>query len=72
VPTEPSKLDQNRLALAALTACFVQAIGEESPAVRERFEKNMEKPYYLLRESSEVNTGAMQTLNWARDFLKEL
>ncbi|HZS81750.1 MAG TPA: hypothetical protein VFA50_02700 [Stellaceae bacterium] len=65
-------LDQTRLALAAVAACIVQALGEQEPDVQAKVEKNMEKLYMSLREGPVSNVGAMETLRWTKEFLKEL
>jgi hypothetical protein len=65
-------IDQTRLALAAVTACLVDAIGENEPAFRARFEENLEHAYDNIREMEGANVGAMEILHWTREFLKEL
>jgi hypothetical protein len=67
-----SKIDQNRLALAALTACLVKTIGEGDIDFSERFERNLEKAYGELRSTEPQNTGAMEALRWTGEFLKQL
>ena len=69
-PANP--IDQTRLALAALTACIVQALDEPEGGVRRAFEANLEKAYAHLREGAVDHIGAMETLGWTRDFLKEI
>jgi ABC-type Zn uptake system ZnuABC Zn-binding protein ZnuA len=65
-------LNQTRLALAALAACIAQALGEQDAAFQARFEKNLEKAYASLRDGVAENAGAMETLTWTREFLREL
>ncbi len=65
-------IDQTRLALAAVTACLVDAIGENETAFRARFEENLEHAYDNIREMEGANVGAMEILHWTREFLKEL
>ena len=67
-----SKVDQNRLAMAALTACLVKALAERDSGLRERFERNLEKAYKELHDMEPQNTGAMEALKWAGEFLREL
>jgi hypothetical protein len=67
-----SDLDQTRLALAALAACIVRALGEDGPDVLTNFEKYMEKIYGQLREGPASNVGAIETLIWTKEFLRSL
>jgi hypothetical protein len=67
-----TKLDPNRLALAALTACLVKTIGEGDAGFTQRFEQNLEKAYGELQTTEPQNTGAMEALRWTGEFLKEL
>ena len=64
--------DQTRLALAALTACLVKALGEQDPALQAKFETNLEKAYNNIREMEAQHIGALEILHWTREFLKEL
>ena len=64
--------DQTRLALAALTACLVKALGERDPALVAKFEANLERAYSNIREMEARHIGALEILHWTREFLKEL
>jgi hypothetical protein len=65
-------IDQTRLAVAALAACLVDALGESEPAFQAKFEANLEHAYDNIREMEGSNVGAMEILHWTREFLKEL
>lgn len=67
-----TKIDQNRLALAALMACLVKTIGDEDAAFIKRFEQKLEKAYGELKGTEPQNTGALEALRWTGEFLKEL
>ncbi len=60
------------LALAALAACLVKALGERDPAFQAKFEANLEKTYNNIREMETRHIGAVEILHWTREFLKEL
>jgi hypothetical protein len=64
--------DQTRLALAALTACLVDALGERDPSFKAKFEANLETTYNNIRELETRHIGALEILHWTREFLKEL
>lgn len=64
--------DQTRLAMAALAASIVLALDERSPGVRQAVEGHMEKAYLFLRDAPKPHPGAMETLRWTKEFLKEL
>lgn len=63
---------QTRLAIAALAACLVRSLGESNPGLQSRFEALLEKAYHNLQGASVAHTGAMETLTWTRQFLKEI
>ena len=65
-------IDQTRLAMAALSACLVDALGEGEPAFQVKVEANLEHAYNIIREMEGSNVAAMEILHWTREFLKEL
>ena len=71
-------IDQTRLAMAALSACLVDALGESEPAFQARVEANLEEAnlehvYNIIRDmEGSSNVAAMEILHWTREFLKEL
>jgi hypothetical protein len=66
-------IDQTRLAMAALSACLVDALGESEPAFQARVEANLEHVYNTIRDmEGPSNVAAMEILHWTREFLKEL
>jgi len=65
-------IDQTRLAVAALAACFIKALSEGDRALAARFEENLEKVYKDIRGNELSHLGALETLNWTREFLKKL
>jgi len=50
-------IDQTRLALAAVTACLVDAIGENEPAFRARFEETLNMPTTIYERWKELMSG---------------
>lgn len=65
-------IDQTRLTLAVLTACFVKTFSERDESFRARFEQNLTKAYKEVRESELSHIGTMETLRWVSDYLKDL
>jgi hypothetical protein len=65
-------IDQTRLALAILTACFVKTFSEQDESFRIRFERNLTRAYKEVRESELSHVGAMETLRWVEGYLKDL
>jgi hypothetical protein len=73
--TSPTKLvdpvDQGRLALATLAACFVKTFSESDAHFADRFEKHLGEAYNQLRDMPASNTGAMEALVWTREMLRD-
>lgn len=67
-----SPINQTNLALATLTACIVQALDEQQAGVRSKFEANLEKAYYSLRDGELANAECLETLRWTQHVLKAL
>jgi len=67
-----SDQDQSRLALAALTACIVQALHEPQGDLRTRFVQLLERAYHKMRDHAVDNSKAMETLHWTKQILREL
>lgn len=63
--------NQTRLALATLTACIAKTLGESDSTFLPRLEKHLEAAYYSFRDTTPVNVGVMETLNWTREILRE-
>ncbi len=70
--TEPNPIDQTRLAIAALTACIVRALGQQDEAFQARFKENLSKVYDNIRDMELSHIGSMETLTWTKEFLQEL
>lgn len=64
-------VDQGRLALATLAACFVKTFSESDAQFADRFETHLGEAYNQLRDMSAANTGAMETLVWTREMLRD-
>ncbi|MGK2941005.1 MAG: hypothetical protein ACSLFJ_04925 [Immundisolibacter sp.] len=62
--------NQTRLALAALAACIAKTLGESDLSFVPRLEKHLEAAYYSFRDTTPVNIGVMETLNWTREILR--
>jgi hypothetical protein len=67
-----AQVHQTRLAVAALAACIIEALGEEDENMRVRFERALERAYAHLRDSTADNLGAMETLSWTKEILRKL
>jgi hypothetical protein len=65
-------IDQTRLILAVLTACFVKTFSEQDESFRVRFEHNLTRAYKEVRESELSHIGTMETLRWVSEYLKSL
>ena len=65
-------IDQTRLTLAVLTACFVKTFGERDELFRLQFEQNLTRIYKEVRESELSHIGTMETLRWVEGHLKYL
>ncbi|MBI5922154.1 MAG: hypothetical protein HY847_10990 [Betaproteobacteria bacterium] len=63
--------DQTATALAALTACIVQTLGESNPSFPPAFLKNLDDLYYRVRENHLFEVPALETLQLVRDLLKK-
>ncbi len=63
-------VDQGRLALATLAACFVKTFSESDAHFVDRFEKHLDGAYNQLRSTPASNTGAMETLKWTREMIR--
>lgn len=63
-------VDQGRLALATLAACFVKTFSESDAHFAERFDKHLREAYEQLREMPASNVGAMETLKWTSEMIR--
>lgn len=64
-------VDQGRLALATLAACFVKTFSESDSQFADRFEKYLSDAYDQLGDMPVSNVGAMETLKWTREMLRD-
>jgi hypothetical protein len=64
-------VDQGRLALATLAACFVKTFSESDSQFADRFEKYLSEAYDQLGDMPVSNVGAMETLKWTREMLRD-
>jgi len=69
---KPNPIDQTQLAIAALTACIVQSIDGQDAGFRARFERNLDITYKEIRDMELSHIGALETLKWTTEFLKNL
>lgn len=65
-------LDQTRLALAALAAAFAKALGESDSTFSSRFSSALHAVYDEVREGPASNIGAMETLKWTQELMKQI
>ncbi|MDN5753171.1 MAG: hypothetical protein L0H15_07805 [Nitrosospira sp.] len=61
---------QTRLALAALTACIAQTLGEQDATFVPRLRENLKKACYLLRDSGSDILGTLETIRNVEQLLK--
>jgi hypothetical protein len=64
-------LDQTRLAMAVLAACFARTLAEQDSTFAPRLKKHTERLSYRLQDSEEKYAGVLETLHWFEEFLKE-
>ena len=70
---QPSHPDQTRLALAALAACFAVSLDESSESFLTRFEVALKDLNHHIGDTSTIdNSGALETLRWTNEFVREL
>jgi hypothetical protein len=62
---------QTRLVLAALFAALARTFRAQDESFPSRFEDELERLYYELDESDSPPIGAMETLRWTRQLLRE-
>lgn len=65
-----SDQEQTRLALAALIAALARTLGEGDQSFAIRFDKNLERAYYALRDSEVDHSPVLQALRSTRELLK--
>lgn len=63
-------IDQTNLAIAALTASLVNALEKTNPGLTEVFLDEIRERYYEIREEQLTHTGAMETLQWTREYIE--
>ena len=68
---QESHLDQTAAALAALTVCIVQTLGESDSTFRSRFVTNLEALHYKARDNHLFQVPALEVLTLVRDLLKK-
>lgn len=69
---ETEQNDQTRLAIAALAASFVHAFEGADEGFHERFIGAMDKTYNALHNVGFDTVAVQKTLNWTREFMKQL
>jgi hypothetical protein len=65
-----NKIDQSRLALAAIVASVVWALDEHSPGVRASALARLEKMYRRLNEAGS-HLDVLETLDWTHHLLND-
>lgn len=63
-------INQTNLAIAALSASFANAMNKIDPQFSALFLEELENRYHELRDMKSINVGAMETLNWTREFIQ--
>lgn len=69
--SKENTLNQTHLLLAALSASFANALEKHNPGFKDDFLKEIESKYNEIREMEVSHIGAMETLTWTKEFLKE-
>ena len=64
-------LDQSRLAMAVLAACFARTLGEQDSTFERRLRKQIERMSYRLQDAEAKYAGVLETLHWFEEFLKD-
>jgi len=64
-------LDQSRLGMAALAACFARTLSEQDSTFEPRLKKQIEQLSSRLQDSEEDYAGVLETLHWFEALLKE-
>jgi len=64
-------LDQTRLAMAVLAACFARTLAEQDSTFAARLRKQTELLSHRLQDSEETYAGVLETLRWFEEFLEE-
>ena len=64
-------LDQTRLTMAVLAACFARTLAEQDSSFVPRLRKQTERLSYRLQDSEETYAGVLETLHWLEEFLEE-
>jgi len=68
--TEQNPIDQTNLAIAAISASFAKAMNKVDPKFSTIFLEELENRYHEIREMELSHIGAMETLNWTREFIQ--
>lgn len=63
-------INQTNLAIAAITASLVKSLEKTNPGLTEVFLEEIRERYYEIRESQLTHTGAMETLQWTREYIQ--
>lgn len=66
----PESVNQNRLALAALAACFVKTFNETDPSFAARFEVHLRESHDHFKDPDHLNEGVMETLKWTHQIMQ--
>lgn len=68
--TKQNPIDQTNLAIAAISASFAKAMNKVDPKFSTIFLEELENRYHEIREMELPHIGAMETLNWTREFIQ--
>ncbi|MGP1685261.1 MAG: hypothetical protein ACTS8S_23295 [Giesbergeria sp.] len=68
-----NQINQTNLAIAALASCFAKALEEQSPGFIKKLEEQLHLHHSAISESGTLsNIGAMETLKWTSEFLRDV
>lgn len=68
--TTENPINQTNLAIAALSASFATAMNKIDPSFSTLFLEELENRYHEIRNMELAHVGAMETLNWTREFIQ--
>ncbi len=68
--TKENPINQTNLAIAALSASFANTMNRIDPKFSTIFLEELENRYHEIRNMELAHTGAMETLNWTREFIQ--
>lgn len=66
-----NSVNQTHLIIASISASFARALDKHAPGFKEEFLKELGERYKEIKNYSQSNPEALETLSWTRDFLNK-